>query len=726
MRRTTTRLACWLLTGLLVFFAVLPAVAASSRSGELLPYAQRPWSLREFYSFSVEECILDYDERYANMRLRLQGAPGAPVLPQNVIAESAGFSVTLSDGRTLTPALLGEGFSRRETYEGPLGKGYLCSIEFPDREGLLIHSIALSLQRQPYLLLKIVIKNTGETPVGIQSIQPLIFEAGGIAGWSPGSQMRIRPLAIRGGVPVVDGSKAPLMTLFQDPVRKVNLVLGVIPYGRATSGTDFQSTGSTDWSGSIRCDFEPPLILERGESLESDPVWIAYGLADTDQMDHFYSLALIDLPRQPQNWECPRAWVTVEEEAGLTELVRRAQQAKDFGVNLALIPGDWEGRPGTMRGASPRYPGNMADAARALQQAGAIPGLTLDPLVTQGGSDKWAARSSDGQTWLDLSVDEAKEVARKRARNALDWGFRFLVVPPSAIPDEVLSHFRMTRMQADMMALVVTAEAAGAIPVLPSSAMSLTAVRDLWLKAAGTASRMAEHRVYPAPLRLDLTGLTELDQETSAALRLWPGPVEVVGAPGDRAREGLAQCFRLPRLMGRQIESVSQDAKLWQLKFHGPAQTYYGAAVLAFSGAQPWTLEDLELDSDQPMLLWRGRDGALFDSAETQIPRAAQLEVYGVAVREDRPVFLGVSMQPSLGLDRIRNLTWIEDQGILSGTITGTIDRGARAQFYIPDNWEFRSGSIGPNSLREKPDGKRLSCAISGDSVSFELKFRRR
>jgi hypothetical protein len=725
MRRITTRLLLWGLMGGLLVLAVLPAVAASSRANELLPYADRPWTLREFYSFNVEECILDYDERYANMRLRLKGTPGAPVLPQNVIAESTGFSVTLSDGRVLTPPLLGEGFSQRESYDGPLGKGHLCSVEFPPHQGLIVRSAVLSLQRQPYMLLKVSVKNTGETPVGIQSIRPMVFEPGGISGWGPESKMRIRPLAIRGGVPVVDGSRPPLMTLFQDPARQVNLVFGVVPYGRASSGTDFQASDNA-WFGEIRSDFDPAVILEGGETLESDPAWIAYGLMDTDHLDHYYSLSLVDLPRQPQGWDCPRAWVTVEEEAGLTELVRRAQQGKEFGVNMALIPAAWEGRPGSMRGAAPRYPGNMADAARALQQAGSVPGLTLDPLLTQGGSERWAAQSSDGQTWLDLSSEEAKEAARKRVRSALSWGFKFLVVPPSNIPDEVLSHFRMTRQQADMMALVVTAEAAGATPVLPSSAMSLTAVRDLWLKAAGTASRMAEHRVFPAPLRLDLTGLTELDQETSTAIRLWPGPVEVVGAPGARARDGLAQCFRLPRLMGRQIESVGQEARLWQMKFHGPAQAYYGAAVLAFGGTQPWAMGDLELDSDHPMILWRASDGALLDLAEGRVPGSSQLEVFGVTPRLDRPLFLGVSMLPSLGLDRIRNLNWNEDQGVLSGTITGPVDRGARAHFYIPDAWEFRSGSMGPNSVREKPEGKRLSCAISGDSVSFELRFRRR
>ena len=46
---------------------------------------------------------------------------------------------------------------------------------------------------------------------------------------------------------------------------------------------------------------------------------------------------------------------------------------------------------GVYQGAAPSYPRNIASAARQLKEAGATPGITIDPLAANPGNQEGAA-----------------------------------------------------------------------------------------------------------------------------------------------------------------------------------------------------------------------------------------------------------------------------------------------------------------------------------------------
>ena len=168
-----------------------------------------------------------------------------------------------------------------------------------------------------------------------------------------------------------------------------------------------------------------------------------------------------------------------------------AESGKAFGITHALIPGNWEGRPGSLEGGAPNYPRNIGDAARSLKDAGVTPGITVDPLLCGGGSDTWIAKSVDGCSWVNPADASGREYTRKRIRKLVEQGFGFVVIEESQIPDEVLLTFNLSRAQAASLAFDIAREAAGSNPVsvLPETSAQLNCVRDEWLAAASAVSR---------------------------------------------------------------------------------------------------------------------------------------------------------------------------------------------------------------------------------------------
>ena len=696
------------------FQGCLGMVLLAAGAVDAREHAELPWSLRDHYTFSFSDTHVDYDEHNATWRIR-QGA-GA------VVMDAVGFSAVLGpqkDREILSQDLpLGE--ATREPFSGPFGEGTAYSVEFPVQDGLRFRHRLVRFSGRPFSLIELQMQNAGDAPVTVHKLATAVFGPASMAGWPEGGRAAARHLYARGGIPVVSRDAPAMLTVFVGAERGANAAFGVMPDGQGSSGATFYAAGK-GWQGEVATVFEPPRVLRPGETLRGDSMWLAYGHDDAASLELNYGWAFAELHGDESRPEAVPGWVTVSDDASLTALLRLAAKAAPLGIRHALIPPMWEGRPGSMEGAAPRYPRKMARAAAALREVDATAGITIDPLLAEEGQAPWAARSEDGRTWLDPRTGEGAARIREQVRTLLDWGFDFIVVQPTEMPDAVLAHFGLTRATADYGAMGAVRAAADRHPVFPSAAGALNPKCGAWLEAAAAVAFIARYDlpIGPAELKVDTDGPWEAGAET--ALRLWPGPIQLTSLPGSKASDALRRAVAGSRVYAVPIEAAAAPPRVWQvLRGAGPSAH---ATVAAFAGAPAWEADWLQAPPEKPRLVWRADTGAILE--ENRAPASGKTRFFGVCAQPRHPVLLGAAGGLMLGVPGPDVITWSAEERTLSGAVSAPPDI-RNAYVYVPAGWRLEKGTVGGKRLRgAAPQKGVLPFAIDGESSRFEFVFER-
>lgn len=691
-----------------------PAASKSKKKDEPDPDLMKAtWQLRDRYAFDAEHASLVYFND--NSEWRVMGKDGTWLI------QGVNFEIVLGDGKVVRSTELGTARMEREKSEGPFGRGINYCTHFTTPDGLSISYRMGSYLEYPFNMAEIRLKNDGTAPIAVASVKPVVIAPGGIANADGKTLLKTRALNTRGGVPVYAPDKAPLGAAIQFPERRVNVLVGVVPMQEADSGANFTQTNGV-WQGDITCDYSPPIRLAPGQTVTVPPVFISFGHSNMSRADLYYSWVFSNAPRAKWTAKTPTSWAGVEEGKSLDDLLAVANDLKGCGVTHALIPANWEKKAGSLEGNSPQFPKKIGSAAATLRSAGMNPGLTIDPLAVQDLKKEWVVDSQDGLSWLNPKIVEARAAAVKRLSDVLKEGFGFVVVQPSAIPAAVLSQLELTGAEADRIAFQIASEAAGDMPVLPSAAGTLDRDLDAWLEAAAASSRMAEYAVASAPVRFHAGG-DELGETLLAAMRLWGGPIEIVGHASPAVRSDLARLNARGRISGRPVDSVSRGPKLWQIHPSNDKAGYLGEVIVAFPGAPAWTLSDLDLTDNTPLAIWRAADGAFIPKEQGAIAAAEQFTIHGAMPMNNRPSFMGASGDVGLFLRNIGNLNWDAQKMTLSGRLDGTFGGTATAYVHVPAGWALRSGKAGGQSVKKKVEGEHIAFDLESGRADFQLEF---
>lgn len=695
----------------------LPAAAASKKPVEKdVAPVDYPWPLRVHYTFPSKGMLLDYDEKFSRIRVSVGEAL--------VLADDMAFSVEFADGNAWNYRNLEEAKTVRDPYTDPqIGPGTSYTTTYPLKDGLEVRYIVAVFNTRPFISLQLQVENKGTADVRIAGLDPLVTGPAGIANLSPQARVRNRNIESHGGYPVFDKTGSPIMTVFSDPSNKAVLALGILPEGRASSGTKFEQQNGV-WQGRILSRFEPAVRVAPGQTLSSDRVCLIHGQVQKGDIDLYYSWALSVLNPPKDNRKGPVAWITIPEDEGLDQLVADARSWASSGIKHALVPANWETKPGSMKGESPRYPGNMKSAVDSLDDAGAKAGITLDPLAVDDGPKEAMAQSSDGQLWLNPASPAAAEFAKKRYAKVGDWGYGFVVVAPSTIPDPVLESWGVTRTEAYRLGLGLVEDALGDRPVYPASAGALKATRAEWLEAASAVGRLGSYGAGLAPLRLDARGVGEVDGETVGAMRLWRGPIEVQGRAEGGAAKALSRVFQLPRLDGNAIDLDRTDPLVWQIDFKDDKGKVVGVNVLTFSGAEPFPASDLDLADGSKLRLWDPLSNSFVGDPGTVTPGAG-LKLYGAGIEASHPSFLGASDPGMLELPNVKFLEWDGPSSTLKGAFDSDVTKDTSVQVHVPASWAVDSVQAGGKKVKAETSGELLNISLDG-STTFEVRFQQK
>lgn len=562
----------------------LPCLVAFAQDEPTTPLSELPWSLRDHYTITTadKQMYITYGGDNGEWSLDMKGI--------GTVLTKVAATITLADGSIIDLRELGVGDTTRFKDTAELGPGLKYIVKIAGPTGLeIVHSITYH-ETHPFYVVRLEVTNNGGEPVEIAKISPIVIGPGGFGNLSPEMTESPRRFDVIGASPVYSKLGDPLFSLFSDPVKNVTLAMGGLPVGRARTGVHMEKYDGR-YQGHVTTTFDPAVRVDPGASLSSDPVWIAFTLPKPGDVDMFYAWAHANMP-DAKSEEVPECWVTVPDGDSLADLLQAVNAWNGADVAHALVPGTWEGRPGSLEGAQPQYPKDMASAASELRQAGVTPGITLDPLAVIDGKDDFSAVSVDGQRWLNPAVEAGKQFGIEQMRKVARWGFGFYVVAPSHIPDEVLKHFNLTRAQANDLAYDMVTEATGDAPVLGASTATLGGNLDDWLLAAASTSRMREYSVVVGPVRLDADTAGDISSEVAAAMAFFGGPIEFVGKPSSSQLKQIGTLFPSPRLWPRAIDSGSPAPKLWQVHVLPDQGVSERLTLVSFPGARAHTDAD--------------------------------------------------------------------------------------------------------------------------------------
>ncbi|MBI2425151.1 MAG: hypothetical protein HYV27_20160 [Candidatus Hydrogenedentes bacterium] len=692
------------------------ALLASVQAGHAGAAEPKPWTLRGTYAFPYGNGTFEIDNELAEWRL-LNGA-NVPLLTDT------GFSIAFEDGAVWTQKDLGVASKSRDAIESPLGDGTLYAVHFPPKDGIVVHYELTRFSDRPFLLARIVIENKGEKPVRLSTIKPLVFQGDGNGLASEGVQYAVRELTYQGAFPVYGDLPQRQLAIFNVVKHDLRFALGLLPTGQSESTLEF-TPANGHWQGAAVCDYKPGLNIEAGSQVVSDTVWIGYGIQSASDIDLYYSWSLSELNPQPESLPEIRAWVTVPEDGNLDGLVAQGNDWLAAGVRHALIPAGWESKPGSFEGASPRYPKRIQAAAKTLRDAGLEPGITIDPLLFWGRDKGYNAESADGLKWLNPLDPAAVEVIGGNVAELRQQGFAFIVLEPSRIPDDALKSFNATRSAANCAAINAVLKAAGDMAVYPQARRAALHTCDEWLEASAAVSRMARFGVNVGPLPLDANSLKKPSEDLVAALRIWPGPLEIQGKSPGSVQKACGEIFGRSAMAALPVDAGTQSPRLWQLSHTRGEMGYVGSAILAFQGQGTHLLSDVVLEQKTPHRFWRSNDGSELKLSEQLSSNQTAPLIIGASPVMDHPVLLGISSDSSLYLDRIANLSWNEQEGELSGKIEGPINEGAIAYVFVPASWQLTSGKVGSSSVKKAVNGNTLALPIEAGGATFDLQFKR-
>lgn len=557
----------------IVFSLLLCAVSAIAPGQEAKPRADAlPWALREFFTVTTPGTKFIYAGDCAEWNLEIEGL--------GQVAPSAMWQVTLADGTTLDPMAMGVGKARVNKHSSEYGKSAIYRVTMPATRGLVLQHSVIVHDERPFFLIQASVTNEGTAPVAIASIDPVHFALRGLDG---GAIAGRRALRARGPYLVPSEEPGAALVTVHDPARGFTFGLGEMSQRVADTGIGLEPT-EDGWRIEVRSVFAPAKTLAPGETIASDPIWMTYRLAEPAEVDQLFAWCHSLAPRPETAAQAPDYWAAAEKGASADAVYRLAGMWADAGVEHVLVPATWESVPGSLTGARPLYPGNMATVAARLRGMGMQPGLALDPLATEGGEEAWTARGADGQSWLNAGSPAGFAYGVDRLRRVADWGFAFLAVERSLIPDDVLAQFGLTRVEADALAFDLLMQAAPGMPVAPTAEKTVPPTLEAWLEVSGTTARLREYGVATGAAAFDASPHRRLDPALLTAILFHGGGVEFRGECSSSLRSQLATVLPEEFLVARPL-TIERAPRLWLAGYQARGGSGLTETVVQFPGS---------------------------------------------------------------------------------------------------------------------------------------------
>ena len=462
------------------------------------------WTYRAHYQFTGNNLMLDVAEDNGEWRIYQT--------EQDIIGDPLGFEIELADGTKITNAQVKNATASRETTEdGRLGAGTKYESVFQPVNGLEITQRVMKYNERPFLTVRFLLKNVGQTPIAVKRIAPISVAPGVLTGFKPDTEMQAFGMCNRGGLAAGDANHAPLVTRFSDKQRNAIFSVGILPNGIGDGASVFRKEGDS-WAGSAAVSYDPPKAIAPGETFPGGAACLGFNSKTTDGSDMFYLWAYTMGLRKAAIIDGPSSWVTTAPGQDLDKLKEAARTWSKRGVRHALL----------RAGSNVEF----EQAAKDFKSTGVKLGLEIDPLDAADADGDWVIAGPDGRKWLDPRAEGAKEWLKKRTAKLKGAGCTFVVVAETQAPAELFTKLGLPRDEVVHLAVDAIEAGSDKLYLFGAPGAPIAATPETLALGGAAARYLTTFGAWPVPVAVTFSG--DPKEQLDAAIKAWPGVVVVV------------------------------------------------------------------------------------------------------------------------------------------------------------------------------------------------------
>lgn len=672
--------------------------------------------------------------------------------------------------------------STRISVSDRLGEGH--GVRLPRKNAAwVVHAYTI----QPFLTVQVSYTNRKKKPVRVKRLVPWHVgeRGGGEVHWRDGNAdtLRFSQETGPGPLPEPPGEELPWL-LAHDEQTGRSLLVGFLTFQRAVGTVTF-NPGQEGGAPALEagCEFDPPIELAPGETVTSEPLYLAVAeegpLEALERFGHALAVANnVELakPFIPHGWVLPMQGpdAVTDEAAVLSEAADLAERFAPYGwTHLSLGPG-WERSPGDWRPDPDRFPRGFGPLVRGLHAMGLTVGLSMNPFETGAGglvgleNPGWLlAPVHEGLIYLDMAEPGARDhVEELCAKVGRAWGFDVLrgvdatpyldtagerALLSAPLHREAMLAVRrglgedrfVVHVNAPVPVGVYAEAAAPAQPIVPAwrggkagwgCVESVRAVtRDYYL------APYLRLTAFPCPVFQADTLTTDQRVAWLTAAALSAGVMELQGRPSavpDSALDRLSRLLPLLHRPARPLDLLdSETASLWHLTARAAHGTWDLVAVFNWDETQPLDMlvdfGRLGLDTTTAYTVFGFWERRFFGLARGELAvhvPAGGVELLGLRHYEDRPMLLATDGHFAQGAVTLESLDWDSAKGELRGVVMSRAGRGQTFYVHVPGTYAYRGCEATGGEAEAALDGEllRLDLTGSGDGpVAWRLLFSR-
>lgn len=437
------------------YLAVALAVLITSSAGIAAPMYRPSQEYRTTTASTYEVRI------QKNGRLDVTLATGEPVF-MNV------YPMVWLEGEEAPEPLRTDGRSTaREEVNDRLGKGQGVAMDY--KESKWSHRV---YPTEPYFTVQLAYTNTTKKTVKVRGLFPWV--TGGTTGFGKNAQSGFSlgtktpdSISLEGGkqfpgdVTMPGLVRGPVTAMWNlathNPITGRSLIVGFLAHNSAytqiTMADPISVEGEPDRfdSFSAQCIYDPPVEVAPGESLVSEPLYLAVSEADPlEGLERFgKAMALANdvnpaKPPIPHGWDSwSTSFRTEITEANLLEnLAFLSEHLTRYGWNHFAIDDGWQVANGDWEANPERFPSGMKAMADRIHEQNMTAGIWIAPFKVDIDSQlaqdhpEWLTTPNalgrqvvgDNERILDVTAPGAYEFVRDTAKKiGHDWGFDALI-----------------------------------------------------------------------------------------------------------------------------------------------------------------------------------------------------------------------------------------------------------------------------------------------------------
>ncbi|HPP57687.1 MAG TPA: hypothetical protein PLT82_00980 [Candidatus Hydrogenedens sp.] len=725
MERKTNYLTVAIILCVLISLIMLDGWSAPKKKKKVeeeVPAPRKsPWVLRHRYTFSWENMGIDFDEMNGDWHIYYTNPDDYKEL---TVIEGYGPSFQLKSGEEISVESFGNAVTERENVDSIFGPATHFTTTFPIKNDIAVQQRATSFKQRCFVLFTTIITNKGTNPISIAKISPIIFPPVSEMITRLPNKKILRPVASYGGSLVFVPEEEAQVLQIKTTTNDEKIAFAVCPQGKASSKMVISGEGD-NWTGAIECHFNPPITLNPGESVESDPILVSFSNDAYKLMTTFtWVISQLSPPlSKVSNEKQIRGWVAVEPEKGtISNLSKIASFSSNLGLNAVLIPQSWEHPLGSLKGNTKTLSRDMKLVIDQLKNNGSMKvGLTLNPWAVPIESN-CSIPTNDGYAVVKYNTPEGIEVAKKRWEKILSWNPDFVVCDVD-IPNEVLEQMNSTRNEALHIGVKELSTFFNKIPIYPMSSNRVINSEEELIEFCAMAGSVVNYNSNIAPVKINNQIVKSENNLVNTLLQSLPAPAVWLGSFNETdISKKISQLNKYTKVMFTPVDLDKKEPKIWHFRSYATQDSFTNSIISITQNVEPVPITMLKSIKPDAML-WDYKDEKFIKDDSTLLNISGNGFIGIVSITE-QPSVIGIKTDKLCGMEGIDSVRWNNEKKELDIAFKESFNIPATLFIYKPDTLKTIKVLVEDKSLKNvKISENVLFIPLKPNTTKVDLTF---